>query len=134
MNVWNSSKWKALGALVITLLIGALLGAALVGTAMRQRSIMFLQFSTPEGFTERVLSIVEPVSDEQLKTILPIVQAHGEEVYAKIRESRATLIDIGQSLSDELQPHLSEEQKKRLAERRAENLRRVAEMEEAQNR
>ncbi len=125
MTQRSSAFAKTLGLLVATLLIGALLGAAMVGHVVRTRLAQASDLATAEGFSRQILTLVDPQDPSQDAAIRPILDRHGEEVSAVIDGARADINRIIERLDGELEPLLTPEQLKRLRDRRALLRRRV---------
>ncbi len=109
---------KPLSILLVTLLIGVLLGAALTGNLVRNRLENFRAFTSGDGFVTQLTGIIEPTSDQQLEAITPILESSGHEIKEIVRLSRFQIYSVIQDMETELTPHLSEAQIQVLQERR----------------
>jgi len=113
-----TTRGRAIGIIVGTLLIGVVIGALIVGPLVaRHHFRRVADLRTPKGFAERLEEIIEPDEDqaEALKPVLAKYGEHFDEVSSRHREEIKDLID---SLHAELDTILTDEQKNRLEERR----------------
>lgn len=104
--------------LVATLMVGVVLGAALLGTVIRHRVVETRHFVSAEGFSEQMMTLVAPADAAQAAVIRSIVDTHGEEFTARVAANRREFFLGLERLDAALAPHLSAEQKQRLAEHR----------------
>lgn len=109
---------KSLSILLITLVIGALLGAALTGALVRKRLDSLTALGSPGAFVAELLTVLEPTSDEQRAAITPILRRTGTEIETLLEETRGRFNATMERMSLELAQHLSPEQKQKLRERR----------------
>lgn len=111
---------KSLTILTITLLIGALAGAAITGALVRSRLDNARAFSTNDGFTQQFIELLEPLSNEQRSVIEPIIAGSGQEMQDVMSVTRLEIFRIVEALDSDLEPHLTEKQRIRLEARRRE--------------
>lgn len=111
-------KWQAIGLLLLTLFVGGLLGAALVGYIVQSRIAAWTEFSTPEGFTNQMLAVIGPITDEQAEVLVPLLNARGNEISERLQRGKRELLGLGEQIYQDLMPHLTLEQRKRLTQSR----------------
>ena len=104
MNSSSTVKWQAIGILSLTLIVGALLGGALVGYFVKNRIAAWAEFSTPEGYTRQVLSVIGPVTDEQAEVIVPLLNAQGTEISSRLTQIKRDLLHLGEQSYLDLLP------------------------------
>jgi hypothetical protein len=113
-----STRGRAIGIIVGTLLIGVVIGALIVGPLVaRHHFRRIADLRTPKGFAERLEEIIQP-DQSQVQTLRPILMKYAEsfdEVASRHREEVKNMID---SLDAELDTILTDEQKARLEDRR----------------
>ncbi|MEM8917791.1 MAG: hypothetical protein AAGE37_02940 [Pseudomonadota bacterium] len=109
---------RPLFILITTLLIGALIGAAVTGMFVRNRLETARQFTQAEGYKALINNVIAPVTAGQKAQIDPIISRAGKEVEAIFGETRAALNQNFEKMQQELEPHLTPEQLKNLQERR----------------
>lgn len=96
--------------LVVTLLIGMMLGALIHGTVMRNRiKKTALGLRTPHSFTRRMEAMLD-LDESQREAVEDILMRHHQRM-TKYRLEVRVLMD---SLQKELEPILTDEQKARL--------------------
>lgn len=109
-----NAKAKSIFVLVGVLLIGVIIGA--FGSSLLRKNFIeerISRFRTPEGFTGRIIDIIQP-EEEQRKKVEAILLKHHQmmlEIGEQTREEIKTHVD---SLMNELKPLLSAEQLERL--------------------
>jgi hypothetical protein len=111
-------KWQAIGLLLLTLFVGGLLGAALVGYIVQSRIAAWTEFSTPEGFTNQMLAVIGPITDEQAEVLVPLLNARGNEISERLQRGKRELLGLGEQVYQDLMPHLTPEQRERLTQSR----------------
>ncbi len=106
-------KSKSLIALILTLVIGIVIGM-LSSTFLHERKMKeFRSYSSFEGFKYHFLKILEP-TEEQKKKIIPIIDdfsRKNQEIKSEYRKDFGVLM---KEFKDELDPLLTKEQKERL--------------------
>ena len=107
------NKQFAIGfsSIVITLLIGILLGALLTGFVVKHRIHDTMSFSKEQRMKHKMYKILEPVSAEQHQMIDPIIQRHSKAFAEQFKRHRYQLHQLGQDFEAELSPHLNAQQK-----------------------
>ena len=108
---------RPLFVLLVSMLIGALIGASITGMIVRNRLENAWQFAHAEGYTRLIESIVEPTSAEQGEAIRPIVSRAGEDIEQIVRDGRAEINQRFEQMERELEPHLTEAQQDKLRDR-----------------
>ena len=113
-----STRGRAIGIIIDTLLIGVAIGALIVGPLVaRHHFKRMADWRTPKGFAARFEEIVEP-DESQVGPLREILERYGEsfdEVTSRHRDEMKDMID---SLSAELGTILTDEQMERLERRR----------------
>ena len=110
---------RPLFVLLVTLLIGALIGASITGLIVRNRLENARQFAHAEGYTRLIESIVEPTSAEQGEAIRTIASRAGQDIEQIVRDGRIEINQRFEQMERELEPHLTEAQRDKLRDRRA---------------
>jgi hypothetical protein len=105
---------KSAVVLLVTLVLGLILGALATGAAARQRVDELTRLRRPPGFAAHMREVIQPHSDAQWDSLRPIVEATGrrnDEIRRNMqRELRAEL----DSMQLRLRPLLNGEQRERL--------------------
>ena len=109
-----SPRTKSVLILIATLVLGALLGAVLTGWWVQNRVDRLRSVRTSDGFVERVVRRVEPVSAAQRDSIAEIAQYRARQLSDLRQSHRRHTRAILDSLRQDLQPVLTEEQAERL--------------------
>lgn len=110
---------RPLFILIATLAIGALIGASVTGLAVRNRLENIRAFAQADGYARLIEGVLEPVSAEQRQAIDPIIASAGQDVEQIIRDGRIALNQRFEQMEQELEPHLTPEQRKDLERRQA---------------
>lgn len=118
MSIRAGATAKTIGLLLATLLVGALLGAAITGHVVRKRVATFNSFTSADGFSTQLMEFVDPVDAEQRTAIAPIIDRHGAAFAGVIDETRGELTQIMDDLERSLAPHLNAEQLEKIRDRR----------------
>lgn len=113
-----SALSRSIVILIFTLMMGALVGAALTGVIVRHRLDEIRAFTTAEGFSPQFLDVLEPLTEEQRKKVEPLVSAAGKDIQDVIKLTRLELFLIIERLEDDLHPHLTKEQRIQLQQQR----------------
>lgn len=103
--------------LLMTLLIGAVLGAAILGQVVRQRIGGLYGFMRAETFTEQMVTLIEPTDADQEEALRTIVLEHGAQVEAVVNKSRDEIFLVLQDLEQEIGPLLTDDQRSDLRQR-----------------
>lgn len=112
-----SPQTKSVLILLATLLLGALLGAVLTGWWVQQRTDRIRALRTADGFVERVVRQVEPTSAAQRDSVQVIARNRADQLQRLRGAHRADTRAVLDSLRQDLQPVLTEEQITRLERR-----------------
>lgn len=105
-----NTRVKTILVIVITLAIGMVLGALIHGAVMRNRvKDMAFRMRSNEGFMRRMEMIIQP-DESQREALRKILRKHFQNM-SQYQENFRAMMD---SLRTELEPILTEEQKKRL--------------------
>jgi hypothetical protein len=112
-----STRGRAIGIIVGTLLIGVVIGALIVGPLVaRHHFKRIADLRTPRGFADRLEEIIQP-DETQVATLRPILVRYGEDFDEVFSRHRREMHDMIDSLHAELDTVLTDEQKARLEER-----------------
>ncbi len=104
--------------LLVTLLLGIMIGALGMNFYKNQRMVQFKDFREREMFMGLHERIIQPHSEAQRDSIMQVLDKYlprFKELHEKNKDEIAVIID---SLQNDLKPILSEEQWQRLIERR----------------
>ena len=113
-----STRSRAIGIIVGTLLVGVIIGALLVGPLVaRHHFKRIADLRTPKGFAERLEEIIQP-DEDQVDALRSILARYGEDFDEVTSRHRSEMKDMIDSLNAELGSILTDEQMKRLEERR----------------
>ena len=113
-----STRGRAIGIIVGTLLIGVVIGALVVGPLVaRHHFKRMADLRTPKGFAERLEEIIRP-DEDQAKDLRPVLAEYGEHFDEVMSRHQDEIKDLIDSLHAELDTILTDEQKDRLEERR----------------
>lgn len=113
----NASALRTMSILLATLLIGMVLGAAILGTVIRGRIGGMFGFMQADGFTQQMLDAIEPTDAVQEARLRSLILPFGEEVETTVQGSRAKILVIVQRLEADLQGELTEQQREALESR-----------------
>ena len=113
-----NSKTKTISILIVTLLIGMLIGGALVGRIVKVRVDRFQSFTSEQGFISQYSEIIGEMSDEQRVLVEPVLRKAGSDMAALMQDSRNGFSDIINRVESELAGHLTDEQLNAIKERR----------------
>lgn len=106
--------------LAVTMLIaGFLIGSFTTGRITRNKIERFSSVRSPEHFKQHMVRELG-LTEEQQKLIDPIVDAHGEKLHVLTKEYRETFSELQQEFHEQLEPILTEQQRKKMEERRRE--------------
>lgn len=110
-----NAKSKSFLLLLITLLVGILLGFLLKTKIIDDRFEQMRGMKKPDGMLNMMINIIEP-SEEQLKELKPILEKHQsrfDTVMIESQDKMKVLIDL---LNEDLSKVITKEQMKRLHE------------------
>lgn len=112
-----SPTTKSVVILLATLLLGVLLGAVLTGWWVQQRSDRVRAVRTADGFVERVMRQVEPMSAAQRDSVQAIARKRAHQLQRLRGAHRADTRAVLDSLRQDLRPVLTDEQLSRIERR-----------------
>lgn len=102
--------------LLVTLALGALLGAFATGAAARQRSEQLARMGRPMGFVEHMRDVIRPRDQVQWDSLRPRVEATGRRNEAIRRQMHESLRAELDTMRAQLAPLLDDAQRERLAD------------------
>jgi len=105
-----SPRTKSVLLLVVTLLLGIVLGGVLTGWWVQNRADRVRALRTPSGFVERVVERVEPTSAAQRDSVQLIARRTARQLEGLRRSHRQQTMAVLDSMRTELRTVLSEEQ------------------------
>ena len=105
-----SPRTKSVLLLVVTLLLGIVLGGVLTGWWVQNRADRVRALRTPSGFVERVVERVEPTSAAQRDSVQIIARRTARQLERLRRSHRQQTMAFLDSMRTELRTVLSEEQ------------------------
>ncbi|PEN12679.1 hypothetical protein CRI94_14290 [Longibacter salinarum] len=105
-----SPRTKSVLLLVVTLLLGVVLGSVLTGWWVQNRADRVRALRTPGGFVERVIRQVEPMSPAQRDSVEVIARRTARQLDQLRRTHRRQTMTVLDSMRTELRTVLSEEQ------------------------
>ena len=114
----SQSKLKSVVILLVTLLVGAVLGGLLVAKVARERVQQANAFVTQAGFAHQVGKVLAPESAAQQRAVDEVLQRSGQRVERVFSEAFADLKLIMDDTQNELAPLVSDAQLARLTARR----------------
>jgi len=113
-----STRGRAIGIIVGTLLIGVVIGALIVGPLVaRHHFKRVADWRTPKGFAARLEEIIDPEED-QVDALRSILTRYGHSFDEVASRHRSEVKEMFDSLGAELDTILTDEQKERLESRR----------------
>jgi hypothetical protein len=113
-----STRGRAIGIIIGTLLIGVIIGALIVGPLVaRHHFKRIADLRTPQGFAERMEEIIDP-DETQVEALRTILARYGEDFDKVASRHRTEMQELIDSLHAELDTILTVEQKERLEQRR----------------
>lgn len=107
------SLWKPALLLLGTFVLGGLVGGLLVGTIVKNRVDTIRSLRTADGFTEHMLSAIEP-TPAQRDTLRPLLREAGSDIEQMTHQTRAQMRARVNILWQEMRPHLTPEQRNTL--------------------
>jgi len=99
--------------IVLTLLIGMIIGALMTGAVVRHRVRRFMSLGRPDHLTARIERIIEPTA-AQRDTVHQILMDHAQQFHEIHGRFESQLLALKDSLKKDLDPILTGEQKERL--------------------
>ncbi len=111
-----SPRTKSILLLLTTLVIGLLLGALINGYFVRQRLDRLGSLMTRDGYSSRLVEVVNPTSEEQRQALRSVLEGAAPRAIQIMRQSREDMRALNDSVKSELEEILSQEQMARLEE------------------
>ncbi len=111
-------KIKAILTIVISLLIGFVLGFLVSGQLQNREMEKKHKHSYQEMFIYRTLGVIEP-TEAQKDSIFPIIQSYATKTMDLKNRVSGEFNEIMEEMSDELRPYVTDEQLTRLKENNA---------------
>ena len=113
-----TTRGRAIGIIIGTLLIGVIIGALIVGPLVAHHHFKRMaDLRTPAGFAERLEEIIEP-DESQVDALRTILAKYGEDFDEVVSRHRSEMKDMIDSLHADLDTILTDDQKERLEQRR----------------
>lgn len=113
-----STRGRAIGIIIGTLLIGVVIGALIVGPLVaRYHFKRVADWRTPKGFAARLEEIIDP-DEDQVDALRSILARYGHDFDEVASLHRSEVKGMFDSLGAELDTILTDEQKERLERRR----------------
>ena len=113
----NAAALRTISILLATLLIGMVLGAAILGTVIRGRVGGMFGFMQADGFTQQMIDAIEPIDAAQEARLRNLILPFGEDVETTVQQSRDSILMVVQRLEVELEGELTEQQREALRNR-----------------
>jgi len=99
--------------IMLTLVIGMIIGALITGTVVRHRVRRFMSLGHPNHLADRIENIIEPTASQR-DTVHQILIEHAQQFHEIHGRFEIQLLALKDSLKKDLDPILTEEQKERL--------------------
>lgn len=99
--------------IMLTLVIGMIIGALITGAVVRHRIRQFMSLGRPDHLTARIERIIEPTA-AQRDTVHQILMEHARQFHEIHGRFESQLLALKDSLKKDLDPILTAEQKERL--------------------
>jgi len=112
-----TASTKSVLMLLSTLLIGILLGSLITGAVNNRRMRNLAEMRSARGLAFHFEEVVQPESEEQREAIRAVLDEAAPKFSAAMQESRERMRALTDSVRAELDPLLTDEQRKRLEER-----------------
>ncbi len=110
---------KTIAVLVITLLVGVLLGAAITGLTVRHRLEQARALTHTDGFVEVMIDAIKPTSLAQEAALREILERGGRDVEEIVKAARTDIYTTIDKIEIEMSEHISEEQLETFRARRS---------------
>ncbi len=104
---------KTVLIILITLIIGMIIGALITGAFARHHIGRFMSMRKPERLGAHVERIIDP-DESQREAVRAVLQRHSEQFLELHSQFEGKMLALRDSLKKDLDPILTEEQKKRL--------------------
>ncbi|MCC3861192.1 hypothetical protein [Pseudemcibacter aquimaris] len=118
METITKKKTKTFLILISTLIIGMLIGGALVGRVVKVRIDKLQSFTTADGFVNQYAEIIGEMPADQKEVVMPILERSGNEMETLMKNTRTQFSQINDKLESELKNHLNDEQLKAITIRK----------------
>jgi len=99
--------------IVLTLVIGMIIGALITGAVVHHRVRRFMNLGHPEHLAVRIEELIGP-DESQREMVHKILMKHSERFLSVHSQFESEMLALRDSLKKDLDPILTEEQKKRL--------------------
>ena len=106
-------KTKPTIIIIVTLIIGFVLGFVVNGQLTSQRYQRFVGQDHFDAFKYRMMDIIKPDA-AQSKKIEPILEAYAQKAFQNLESSKAQMNELHKDLREDLEPYLNERQIQRL--------------------
>jgi len=106
-------KLKSIIIILATLIIGFVIGFLTNGQITKKKIQSFVRMGTSEGFKERLYHVIKP-DELQRSEIDPILEKYSIKIHDAIIDSRDEMKSINESMMEELEPYLDEDQIERM--------------------
>lgn len=114
-----TTRGRAIGIIIGTLLIGVAIGALVVAPLVaRHHFKRIADFRTPKGFAQRLEEIIQP-DESQVDALRAVLAEHGEAFDDMTSRHRGEIKDMVDSLHADLDTILTDEQMERLEHMRS---------------
>ena len=104
---------KTILIILITLIIGMIIGALVTGAFARHRVRRFMSMREPGHLSARIERIIGP-DESQREAVREILRKHSEQFLEIHSEFEGEMLALRDSLKKDLEPILTDEQKARL--------------------
>lgn len=112
-----TARTKSALLLGATLAIGIVLGTLISGAIVNRRMAEFARLQRPGGVAMHFEHMIEPSDEAQRRAIREVLEAAGPRIQTIMREAHMELLEVSDSVRAELDPLLTDEQKRRLDRR-----------------
>ena len=116
-NTEKSNRWKSAGIIILTLIIGIVLGGLVTARIVHQRMDDIAGVRSQRGFTRFIEKSIEYENEEQRQQVAEILDQTAESMFRHLRSSRRQSREILDSARTDLSGVLSEEQMEKLEKR-----------------
>lgn len=104
---------KTILIILVTLIIGVIIGALVTGAFARHRVRRFMSMREPEHLVTRIERIIGP-DESQREAVREILRRHSEQFLQIHSQFEGEMLALRDSLKKDLEPILTDEQKARL--------------------
>ncbi len=113
-----NTRLKSAALLIVTLMLGMVLGALVNARLADQRIQQIGELRSAQGFVRMMERTIEPTDAEQAEAVRAVLRAMQEKIRAQNNAHRRAIREVMRSSRAELDALLTDEQIKRLEERR----------------